>query len=604
MKIVRSAKTIRQTIALLFYASKPYFLLTICFNVFSGCFIPVNVLIWKYIVDATTDLLRLKDASYMPVVYFLLLHFGISFLIRSISTLSVYFQNLYASKINMYITNKILYKMSELTVEQFDNPSVYDNIQKSNGESLQRSTSILRTLVEILKNGVSVVGTAGLLFHLHAGLTTAAICTCIPLFFINIAVSNKLYALYEKRSEKIRFINYLKSISMDNTTIKEMKINNVFCYFIKKISDIYCENFNEDKAVRKKIFLQRNIYQFFDELIFYGIKLWIILLGIKSAATIGSVLMFMQSVDILKNAINNTLSMGSQGYEDSLYMENLFNLLELTGDRGEAPFNRHFHTIECRNVWFTYPFSDIPVIKDFSFCFSADKTYGFVGLNGSGKTTLIKLLLGFYTSYQGSILIDGIELRDIDIKQYHTHISAVFQDFVRYPFTVTENIGLGDEALFLTQDGVKTITENEAVYQAAHFSKADEFIRKLPNQYASILGKEWQNGTQISIGQWQKIAVARAAVKKSRIFIFDEPTASIDPISEYEFFKNVRSLAQNSLCILVTHRFANIKAADEILVLSDGALIQSGTHQELFDSEGLYRELYTMQAESYLEDKT
>lgn len=601
MKCKEIFKTITDTIKLLYSASKFHFILNIFFNIFSGLFIPINIFIWKYLVDALTVMLKSGNDFYKPVLFFLFLHFCISFFSRIVSSLSVYFQTIYSTKINIFITDKILNKISELNFEEFDNPAVYNIIQKSSQESLGRSTSILRTCVEIVNNLTSVIGTIWLLIRLNAALTNVAVLSCIPLFFIDLVISNKLYSIYEKRFEKLRFINYLKHISIDNANIKEMKIYNVFLYFTKKIYDIYKQNLDEDKGVNKKIFLQRNSYQFFDEIIMYLLKLWIIILGFKTKNTIGSILMFIQSLDVLKNAISNTLSMGSQGYEDSLYMENFFKLLNIPSEKKELIFDPNFKKIEFKNVSFKYPLSDKYVIKNFSFCFNAGNTYGFVGLNGSGKTTLIKLLLGFYSSYEGKILIDGIDIREFNLETYYHYVSLVFQDFIKYPFTVVENIGLGDEALFLTQDGVKTITENKEVYQAALFSKADEFIRKLPNQYATILGKEWQNGTQISIGQWQKIAIARAAVKGSKILIFDEPTASIDLISEYEFFKSIKELAKNKLCILVTHRFANIKAADNILVFSDGELVQKGNHKKLFNIEGLYKKLYTMQAESYME---
>ena len=401
--------------------------------------------------------------------------------------------------------------------------------------------------------------------------------------FINKNYSNNRFLIVNKNKIKSLANDEIKTVTHNKNIFNSIKIN------IKHKKNYLHITANNPKyqEITFCIKINKNIFK---------TKYYYLTLN-----TIGSILMFIQSLDVLKNAISNTLSMGSQGYEDSLYMENFFKLLNIPSEKKELIFDPNFKKIEFKNISFKYPLSDKYVIKNFSFCFNAGNTYGFVGLNGSGKTTLIKLLLGFYSSYEGKILIDGIDIREFNLETYYHYVSLVFQDFIKYPFTVVENIGLGDEALFLTQDGVKTITENKEVYQAALFSKADEFIRKLPNQYATILGKEWQNGTQISIGQWQKIAIARAAVKDSKILIFDEPTASIDPISEYDFFKSIKELAKNKLCILVTHRFANIKAADNILVFSDGELVQKGNHKKLFNIEGLYKKLYTMQAESYME---
>ncbi len=603
MKVKTVAKTVKQTVSLLFSASKVLFISNILFNIFSGLVIPANILVWKCLVDSVTNMLKEQSGFYMPVLYFLLIHFIISFIHRCLVSFSMYLQNIYSSKINICISNKILDKVSKLNLEQFDEPLIYDIIQKSSQESLRRSTSILRTLVEIISNFTAVAGTIGLLLNLNIVLAGVAVITCIPLFFIDLAISNKLYSIYEKRFEKLRFIHYLKHMCVDNNNIKELKIYNVFPYFIKKISDIYIQNLNQDKSVNKKIFFQRNSYNFFDELITYAIKLWIILLGLKNKNTIGSILMFIQSIDVLKNSISNTLSMASQGYEDSLYMENLFKLLELKYKKGSTEFNSSFQKIEFKNVSFKYPSSEKFAIKNFSFSFCSGNTYGFVGLNGSGKTTLIKLLLGFYSSYEGEILIDGVDIKKLDLSSYYKYIGVVFQDFIKYPFTIAENIGLGDSNLFLKgKNKVEYIKENETIRKAVNFVKVEDLIKQMPNGYENILGKEWQNGTQISIGQWQKIAIARASVKKSKILIFDEPTASIDPLAEYEFFKSVKNLAKEKMCILVTHRFANIKAADTILVFSGGLLKQIGNHKDLFNIEGLYKDLYTLQAERYREE--
>lgn len=365
MKCKEIFKTITDTIKLLYSASKFHFILNIFFNIFSGLFIPINIFIWKYLVDALIVMLKSGNDFYKPVLFFLFLHFCISFFSRIVSSLSVYFQTIYSAKINIFITDKILNKISELNFEEFDNPAVYNIIQKSSQESLGRSTSILRTCVEIVNNFTSVIGTIWLLIRLNAALTNVAVLSCIPLFFIDLVISNKLYSIYEKRFEKLRFINYLKHISIDNANIKEMKIYNVFLYFTKKIYDIYKQNLDEDKGVNKKIFLQRNSYQFFDEIIMYLLKLWIIILGFKTKNTIGSILMFIQSLDVLKNAISNTLSMGSQGYEDSLYMENFFKLLNIPSEKKELIFDPNFKKIEFKNVSFKYPLSDKYVIKTF-----------------------------------------------------------------------------------------------------------------------------------------------------------------------------------------------------------------------------------------------
>lgn len=318
---------------------------------------------------------------------------------------------------------------------------------------------------------------------------------------------------------------------------------------------------------------------------------------IVNKLTIGSLVTYVQSVDILKTSMNNNMSMLSQAYEDSLYMENLLNLLKLKCVKKEDKvlFDKNFHRIDFNNVSFKYEKMNEYAIKNFNFTFYSNNTYALVGLNGSGKTTLIKLLLGLYDIEEGEIMIDGINLLNIDKDSYYDSVSAIFQDFIKYPFDIKTNISIAG--------GDKEYTNNE-IEEAAIFSGADEFINKLANKYKTQLMKEWSNSVELSLGQWQKIAVSRAAIKEASILVLDEPTASIDAITEYKLLNNFKSLKKNKLCLLVTHRFSNIRFVDQIIVFDNGTMIAQGKHSELIQMNGLYKELYEMQADAYKEKNT
>jgi ATP-binding cassette subfamily B protein/ATP-binding cassette subfamily C protein len=402
--------------------------------------------------------------------------------------------------------------------------------------------------------------------------------------------------VFNSRFEKIRFAKHLKSLCIKYDNIKELKIFNATNFIKQKILEIYTSNIQQDKKIRKNFLVQTSLFDSIDNLFSYIIKGIVIYISFVKCLTIGSVITYIQGVDVLKGAMKNIMSMITKTYEDSLYMQNYFSLLSIKteSEDGKKEFETDFKRIEFINVSFQYPETKQYVLKNINFTFEVDKTYALVGLNGSGKTTLIKLLLNLYEVSSGEILIDGINIGNIKRSSLYKNVSAIFQDFIKYPFDVRTNITIGNENL--NQD-------DKFINQVVDFAGAKDFIDNLPEHYDTKLQKEWSNSLDLSLGQWQKLAIARAAIRQASILILDEPTASIDAVTEYEIFNNFKFLKRNKLCILVTHRFSNIKIVDEILVLEDGMLKETGTHDALIKKGGVYKNLYTLQANAYIENK-
>lgn len=302
--------------------------------------------------------------------------------------------------------------------------------------------------------------------------------------------------------------------------------------------------------------------------------------------------MYVTAVDNLKNSVSNILSLLATAFENSLYMQSIFELLEISTQQKQSDqeFPADFQTIEFRNVSFCYPNSEQYVLKNINLKLEANQTYILVGMNGSGKTTLIKLLLNLYQPTQGEILIDGVNINLIHEESYYKNISAVFQDFIQYPFDIKTNIGLGNP---------DKIDDIEQIMDAAKSSGADSFISRLPEQYATKLQKEWSGSVDLSLGQWQKVAITRAMMKSSAILILDEPSASLDVVAEHEIYERFQEMKRSKLCIMVTHRFVNTTVADGIIVLQSGEVVEEGKHIELMKQNGVYSQLYHLQAESY-----
>ena len=246
-----------------------------------------------------------------------------------------------------------------------------------------------------------------------------------------------------------------------------------------------------------------------------------------------------------------------------------------------------FRKIEFRNVSFSYPGQNRQALKNVSFVFERGKTYSIVGFNGAGKTTLLKLLLGLYEPERGEILIDGVNLNQINKTDYYLRIGAVFQDFIKYPFTIEENISTSLNG-----------SDEDSIFEAVKFAYLEDMVRKLPEGIKTVLMREWNNGIDVSQGQWQKIAIARCYYRKPDIMILDEPFSSIDIEAENCIVKNIKQMSEEKMNIFITHHFSSISMADIVIVLDDGDVIEQGTHNELIEKKGKYFQLYSEQLEN------
>jgi ATP-binding cassette subfamily B protein len=246
--------------------------------------------------------------------------------------------------------------------------------------------------------------------------------------------------------------------------------------------------------------------------------------------------------------------------------------------------------IEFKNVSFRYPKTERDILKDFNLTIQSGEKVALVGENGAGKTTLIKLLLRFYDATEGEILINGVNLKDVNLEEWHKYIGALFQDFIKYQFTFKENIYFGD----LTKK-----QEEELLKEAIVRSGADKYLDTLPDKYDQIVGKMFEGGMDLSGGQWQKLALARAFYRNAPILVLDEPTSAIDAKAEYEIFQKVQSLQKDKTVVIISHRFSTVRNADRILVLDEGKILEEGSHEKLMKKKGLYAELFNIQAQGY-----
>lgn len=595
--MIKSVKIMKSTtlyvLKLLWNSSKLSFCGLFFANIFSGILLSAEMIFWKNIINAVQE--AFETGSIKIALYWLVAYMFLEIFRNVMEELCQYYKIVLSSSTNKYITKLILEKTKNISMEKYDNADIHNKLKKANEESTGRSMNLLYSTGLFIK-GLSVsVSTAFILVHFNVSIMIMCLVINIPILLIGMKIASRQYEIYNKRFENIRFMDYTKTLLTKHENIKEVKVYGVTEYFMSFLDTSYKTYIDEDKEIRKRFSVQKIGASFVESIIIYMMKAFICMTVIINKMTIGDLTLYIGAIDNFRNAVSNILYVITSIFEDGLYVNNFFELINMQTedtDKSSVKFNSCFQTIRFENVWFQYPNSEGFILKNLNIEIKRGKTYALVGLNGSGKTTILKLILRLYVPQKGNIYFDDQNINDIEIKDYYKYVAAVFQDFIKYPLSIKHNIGLGN---------ISNLENETDILQAAKKSGILPYIKTLPDGLDTKLQKEWTGSTEMSLGQWQKLAISRAFFKDAPIMILDEPTASLDPLAEREISENIKALMKDKTCLLIAHRFSTVRLADKIYVLKSGTIVESGTHNELVNNQGEYFKLFHIQAEGYLE---
>jgi ATP-binding cassette subfamily B protein len=510
---------------------------------------------------------------------------------RGISAVQSLFRGLLGHKVNWLI----LKKSQTLSLTQFEDSEFYDKLVRARREASTRPLGLVNKTFGLLQNGIALVGFGVLLGQFSPWIIAMLLVAALPGFFVETHFSNQAFGLFRWRSPEARQQNYLETLLAREDNAKEMKLFGLGNLFLDRYSAIFKKLYKEDRLLIICRDTWGLIMDVFGNIIFYVAFAWIIVVAIRGEISIGQMTMYLMVFKQGQSAIKASLSSISGMYEDNLYLSNLYEFLDQPGletsggIKKGAALNDGFR---FEKVTFYYDGNDRPALKNVSFHIKPGDSLAIVGENGSGKTTLIKLLTRLYSPSEGRILFDGTDLKDWDVDALHQEIGVIFQDFIRYQLLAGENIGVGR---------VEKIEEEQLWQQAAEKGQASAFISELPNQYKTQLGKWFKDGQELSGGQWQKMALARAFMRKeARVLILDEPTAAMDAQAEADIFSEFSQRMKDKMTILISHRFSTVRTARHIMVMDKGEVIEMGSHQELIKFDGIYTRLFNLQAKGYL----
>lgn len=570
-------------------------------SIVSGFLPAVSVWITRGVVDSVIIAAFSTKHNLGPVWFFVIAQLLIGLVQSLFSTVSNIVQQLLQERIANRVQSMILRKADTLDLAFFEDSEFYDKLRNASDESVYKPMQMVSQLFDFVKTVVALFSMLTLLLSLAWWLAVIALLMPIPSFISNSRYGWRGYHKMRRQSPERRRMLYLIRLMTTDTYNKEIKLFNLGHFFVKQYDEVAEDLYQQDKKIVVPRYLAGFGWGSLSNLANSAIYIYVALQAVARVITIGSLTMYTQAAMQVGSNFQGLLGDISGIYENNLYVDTLYEFLEYQPRIISPVLPQSIERdpviagldIEFRNVSFTYPGKDPETqaaLRNVSFTIKAGEAIALVGRNGAGKTTIVKLLTRLYDPDEGQILIGGRDIREYAIHELRHVIGVIFQDYVTYYMSARENIGVGR---------IDDIENMDLIERAAGKSGASSVITKLPDGYQTMLGRWFKDGLQLSGGEWQKVALARAFMRDAPILILDEPTSSLDAQAEYEIFTKFRLLTEGKTAVFISHRFSTVRLADRIFVIEHGVLQESGSHAELIALNGRYAELFNIQAEAY-----
>jgi ATP-binding cassette subfamily B protein len=556
--------------------------------------LPVAILyVGKLIIDEVIALNR-HHGNQTHLWHLVIIEFCLAILSDSLNRAITLMDGLLGDLFSNHTSIKIMAHAATLDLDQFEDSAFYDKLERARQQTIGR-TILLSQVMSQLQDFLTMGFLAAGLMATNPWLIVLLLVAVVPAFLGESYFNDKNYSLIRGQTPERRELDYLRYIGASDETAKEVKIFDLSGFIINRFRFLSDKFYKDNKHLSTKRSAWGTFFTIFGSIGYYGAYVVIILKTVSGSLSIGTLTFLAGSFRQLRSLLDGILNRFTAVSQGAIYLRDFFEFFEIkpkinkTGSIRPFP-NPVISGFTFQNVGFRYTNSENWAVRHLNFTLHIGEKLALVGENGAGKTTLVKLLARLYDPSEGVILLDGFDLKEYDLSQLRMQIGVIFQDYLRYQMSFSQNIAVGNINEKDNQDLIKS---------SARKSLADVLADRLPGKYDQALGRRFNDGIELSGGEWQKIAIARAYMKNAQLLILDEPTAALDARAEYEVFLHFAELTEGKSAVLISHRFSTVRMADRILVLEKGELIEIGAHQELLMQKGRYAELFNLQAMGY-----
>lgn len=557
--------------------------------------IPVTILyVGKLIIDEVVLLSKGTAADHTYLWKLVAAEFALAIASDALSRATSLVDSLLGDLFSNYTSVKIMEHAATLDLDQFEDSAFYDKLERARQQTIGRTILLSQILTQV-QDLISMVFLAIGLMAFNPWLILLLLVAIVPAFLGESYFNDRSYALTRGQTPERRELDYMRYLGASDETAKEVKLFNLSGFLVDRFKTLSNKFYDDNKKLSIKRASWGTLFALLGSGGYYTAYVVMIMKTVEGALTIGTLTFLAGSFRQLRTLLENILSRFTTVSQGAIYLRDFFEFFEIEPKIKIAVKPITFpdpikHGFTFEDVGFRYHNSDKWANRHLSFTLHAGEKLALVGENGAGKTTLVKLLARLYDPVEGRILLDGIDLRDYDIMDLRRNTGIIFQDFLRYQMSFAQNIAVGN---------IDEQHNRPLIKQSAEKSLANLLASKLPEQYDQALGRRFNNGVELSGGEWQKVALARAYMKDAQLLILDEPTSALDARAEYEVFQRFAELTKGKTAVLISHRFSTVRMADRILVLDKGELIQIGSHEELLLQKGRYAELFQLQAQGY-----
>ena len=557
--------------------------------------LPVGLLyVSKLIIDTIVYVVSKHHGIPHRLWWLVLAEFILAVLTSVVARVIDYTDSLLADKYMRHVSIRVMKHAAELDVLAYEDPVFYDRLERARVQATDR-LAMIQMLGRLIQQIITTITLSISIIYFSPWLLLLLVAGVLPAFLGESHFAFLGYAKNFRQTPVRRQLDYLRQLGGSKEAAKELKLFGLSGFLTERFTRLSDEVYEENVALSKRKLIAGGLLSVIGSLGYYSAYVYVIWRTVTGALTIGTLYFLAGAILQASQNIQQIFSTLSGVADQALFLTDLLAFFEMQPTirskpnalPAPRPIQRGF---EFRSVSFAYPGSSRLILKNLDFTLHVGERVALIGENGQGKTTIVKLITRLYDPTEGQILLDGIDLREYNLEDLYQEIGVIFQDFMRYEMTARENVAVGR---------IEEIGNTDQIVTASHKSLADEVIAKLPRKYDQMLGRRFENGVDLSGGEWQRLALARAYLRDAQLLILDEPTAALDARSEYEVFERFAELTAGKMALFISHRFSTVRMADRIVVLADGQIAEDGSHEQLMTLGGQYADMFEMQAASY-----